>query len=216
MTKPNVTLLRDLVMIQAAELQLSKSEGGIIVPGELDKMAPKRATVIAAGPGTFNKKGDFVPTSVKPGDEILYMQTNVISAKIEGKDYYIIPSSEVLLKLSTGDTSIESKDLTYFKEKITTRLIKKLTDLGLTRLDDMTAPVDVFTVPMADGSEGEIIPLSARSFIISEKSLNDPFSPPEGTVAFSMWQVVERVPGQLTGDYVARFAFSDRADIKKA
>jgi len=213
MTSPNVTLLRDLVMIKASELSLSKSDGGIIIPGEIDKVAPKRATVIATGPGTYNKKGDFVKNPVEPGDEILYTQTNVIGTKIDGKEYLLIPASEVLLKLESSSPKLEAVS-SLTAEEVVSRLVAKFSSLGLVRLEDMTAPVTLFKEANVDNPNE--IPLMARSFIVTEESLNEPFVPPDGTVAFSMWQVVDRVPGVRTGEFVARLAFSDRSDLKRA
>lgn len=46
------------------------TKGGIYLP---DKSAGKvlNATVVAVGPGTRNKLGEYVPCAVKPGDKVL-------------------------------------------------------------------------------------------------------------------------------------------------
>ena len=108
MKTPNVQLLRDLVLIRAMSLELNKSAGGVIIPGDLDKMAPKRALVVATGPGTYNKKGEFVEAPCKAGDVILYMERDLIPVKLEGEDFYIVPASEVLLKLAAAPVDNEA------------------------------------------------------------------------------------------------------------
>ena len=215
MKTPNIQLLRDLVMVKAMPLELSKTKLGIIVPGDMDKMSPKKAVVVAAGPGTYNKKGEFVKAPCEAGDVILYMERDLIPVKLEGEEYLIIPASEVLLKLpkdqspNSAEVVEEALEVAVAKKDITQKLITKLGAMGLQQLEDMSGPVDFYVAD--DGTE---MTPAARSFIVTEESLSSPFTPPEGTVAFAMWQVAERVPGVNTGEFVARLAFLDKLGKK--
>jgi hypothetical protein len=147
----------------------------------------------------------------------LYVQANITPIKLEGIDYYLFPATEVLAKLnSAAPVKTSSSSLTSIRlDVIKVKLIDMLKATGLVQLDDMSAPVDLFE-PIEAPYGVDLIPLTARSFMISEESLKDPFLPPAGTVAFSMWEVVDRIPGAPSDTFVARLAFSERADLKKA
>ena len=44
--------------------------GGIVLP-ETAKEKPQKGTVLAAGPGERNDKGEYMPLEVKEGDKVL-------------------------------------------------------------------------------------------------------------------------------------------------
>src|ERR1035437_3143901 len=99
MTDPNITLLRDLVMVRPDPL-VSKTEFGMIIP-DLDKTSPKHGTVICVGPGTYNLKGVFVPTPCVVGDRVVYAQRDAVIYRHEKEELLILPASEILLKLNS-------------------------------------------------------------------------------------------------------------------
>lgn len=219
MNTPNVTMLRDLVMIKPRPLTLNKTADGIILPGDVDKMAPKRATVIASGPGTYDKKGNFVPNKIKAGDQILYMERDLVPTKIEGEDYFVMKQEDIILKLGVENVDpiqnhVELPDSVYFTETVRRALIEHLTGCGLVRVQDMINPVENYDA--LDGSEK--VPATAKSFMITDVDEIKGFVPPADAKAFAMHAVkyVVSTSDGITPDetkVVVRLAFLPRADV---
>ena len=88
MSKVNVKPLGDRVLVEAAPAE-QKTAGGIIIP-DTAKEKPMRGKVIAAGAG---KKDE--PTTVKPGDTVLYGKYAGTEIQIEGKEYLIMKESDI-------------------------------------------------------------------------------------------------------------------------
>lgn len=84
----NIQPLSDRVLIEpdAAE---TKTASGIIIP-DTAKEKPLKGTVIAAGAG---KKDE--PTTVKPGDKVLYGKYSGTEIQVDGKDYLIMKESDI-------------------------------------------------------------------------------------------------------------------------
>lgn len=80
--------LADRVLVKAAEAE-TKTAGGLFIPDSA-KEKPQRGTVIAAGPG---KKDE--PTTVKPGDSVLYGKYSGTEVQIEGVEYLIMRESDI-------------------------------------------------------------------------------------------------------------------------
>jgi chaperonin GroES len=80
--------LSDRVLIEpdAAE---TKTASGIIIP-DTAKEKPLKGTVIAAGKG---KKDE--PTTVKPGDKVLYGKYSGTEIQVDGKDLLIMKESDI-------------------------------------------------------------------------------------------------------------------------
>ena len=88
MSKVNVKPLGDRVLVEAAPAE-QKTAGGIIIP-DTAKEKPMRGKVIAAGAG---KKDE--PTTVKPGDTVLYGKYAGTEIQIDGKEYLIMKESDI-------------------------------------------------------------------------------------------------------------------------
>lgn len=211
MTTPNVTLMRDLVMIRPMPLALKKTADGIIVPGDIDKMSPKRATIVANGPGVYSK-GRFIPTPFKVGDQVLYMERELIPTKIEGEDYFILKAEDVIVKIGETtipeETLLEMSDGAYFAETIRRAVIARLKSCGLTRVQDMLNPTEIYIA--LDGNES--VPVNARSFMVSSVDDINDWTPPDGMVGFAM-HLVNFIQ---TGDeikVVVRLGFLPRVDV---
>lgn len=84
----NVRPLGDRVLVEPAEAETT-TLSGIIIP-ETAKEKPQRGTVIAVGPG---KKDE--PTTVKPGDTILYGKYVGTEISVDGKDLLIMRESDI-------------------------------------------------------------------------------------------------------------------------
>jgi chaperonin GroES len=88
MSKVSVKPLADRVLVEAAPAE-EKTKGGIIIP-DTAKEKPMRGKVIAVGAG---KKDE--PTTVKPGDTVLYGKYAGTEIQIEGKEYLIMKESDI-------------------------------------------------------------------------------------------------------------------------
>lgn len=55
--------LLDRILVQRAEA-LTQTKGGIVIP-EAAQSKISRGTVVAVGPGSRNKNGDLIPTSLR-------------------------------------------------------------------------------------------------------------------------------------------------------
>jgi chaperonin GroES len=56
------------------------------------------ATVIAAGPGGRNSKGELLPCSVKAGDKVLLPEYGGNKIEMDDKEYYIFRDSDIIGK----------------------------------------------------------------------------------------------------------------------
>lgn len=84
----NVRPLGDRVLVEPAAAETT-TLSGIIIP-ETAKEKPQRGIVIAVGPG---KKDE--PTTVKPGDTILYGKYAGTEISVDGKDLLIMRESDI-------------------------------------------------------------------------------------------------------------------------
>ena len=87
---------RVLVKQDAAE---EVTKGGIIIP-DTAKEKPQKGKVIAAGPGKrADQTGTLIPMTVAVGDIVLYGKYGGQEIKLDGEDYMIMKSSDILMKL---------------------------------------------------------------------------------------------------------------------
>lgn len=73
-----------------------KSKGGIYIP-EQAKEKPKRGTVVAVGRGIY-QNGQFIPTTVKPGD-VVYWRMFVNEhqlVEVNGEKLAILVETEII------------------------------------------------------------------------------------------------------------------------
>ena len=89
MTKVNIKPLADRVLVKPAPAE-EKTAAGIIIP-DTAKEKPQKGTIVAAGPG---KKDE--PTTVKPGEVVLYGKYAGTEINIDGTDYLIMRESDIL------------------------------------------------------------------------------------------------------------------------
>ena len=85
----DVKPLQDRVMVKKADA-VDKTASGIILAGEA-KEKPVWAEVIAVGPGT-----DMVRVEVYPGDKVLCSKYGGTEIKVDGVDYTIYESKDIL------------------------------------------------------------------------------------------------------------------------
>ena len=70
-------------------------KGGIIIP-DTAKEKPMESLVVAVGTGKVDDNGKKVPFEVKKGDRVLVNKFGGIEIKLDGKEYKILNSDDVL------------------------------------------------------------------------------------------------------------------------
>ena len=90
----NVKPLSDRVLVKPLEEKEVK-KGGIIIPDSA-KEKPTESIVIALGTGKTDDNGKKVPFEVKKGDRILCSKYGGTEIKIDGKEYKILSSDDIL------------------------------------------------------------------------------------------------------------------------
>lgn len=91
MSKTSLTPLGDRVLVQPLKAE-NKSAAGIIIPDTASKEKPKQGTVLAVG--TLEKV-----TDIKKGDTVLFSDYGYDEVKVDGSEYYLIESKNVLAKI---------------------------------------------------------------------------------------------------------------------
>uniref|UniRef100_H2B649 10 kDa heat shock protein, mitochondrial n=1 Tax=Paracyclopina nana TaxID=565004 RepID=H2B649_PARNA len=88
--------LFDRIVVQRAEAA-TKSKGGIIIP---EKSVGKvlEATVVAAGPGARNDKGETIKMSVQVGDRVLLPEYGGTKIEVDQIEYAIFREADIVAK----------------------------------------------------------------------------------------------------------------------
>lgn len=89
MSKLTIKPLADRVVIEPAAAE-QKTNSGIIIP-DTAKAKPQKGIVVAVGTGLPD-----APLTVKVGDEVIYGKYVGTEFTIEGKDYLIMPESDII------------------------------------------------------------------------------------------------------------------------
>ena len=90
----NARPLHDRILVQRIE-EGEQKVGGIIIP-DTAKEKPTESIVVALGTGKTNDDGKKVPFEVKKGDRILVSKYGGTEIKLDGKEYKILSSDDVL------------------------------------------------------------------------------------------------------------------------
>lgn len=85
--------LEDRIVVRPIEAE-EKTKSGIVLP-DTAKEKPMQGEVIAVGPGRY-EDGKRVPMDVKVGDRVIYSKYGGTEVKIEGEEYIILSSRDVL------------------------------------------------------------------------------------------------------------------------
>ena len=94
----NVKPLGDRILCEAVEEKETK-KGGIIIP-DTAKEKPMESIVVALGTGKTDDNGKKVPFEVKKGDRVLVSKYGGTEIKIDGKEYRILSSEDLLAVLN--------------------------------------------------------------------------------------------------------------------
>jgi chaperonin GroES len=93
----NVKPLGDRILVEPVEEKEVK-KGGIIIP-ETAKEKPMESIVVALGTGKTDDNGKKVPFEVKKGDRVLVSKYGGTEIKLDGKEYKILNSDDLLAVL---------------------------------------------------------------------------------------------------------------------
>jgi chaperonin GroES len=94
----NVKPLGDRVLVEPVEEKEVK-KGGIIIPDSA-KEKPQEAIIRALGTGKTDDEGKKVAFEVKVGDRVLMSKYGGTEIKIDGKEYKLLSSDDLLAVLS--------------------------------------------------------------------------------------------------------------------
>ena len=90
----NLKPLGDRVLVEPAEERETK-KGGIIIPDSA-KEKPTEGIIVALGTGKTDDGGKKVPFEVKKGDRVLVSKYGGTEIKLDGREYKILSSEDVL------------------------------------------------------------------------------------------------------------------------
>ena len=90
----NIKPLGDRLLVEPLEEKETK-KGGIIIP-DTAKEKPQEGVIVALGTGKTNDDGKKVPFEVKKGDRVLVSKYGGTEIKIEGKEYKLLSSDDIL------------------------------------------------------------------------------------------------------------------------
>jgi chaperonin GroES len=93
----NVKPIGDRILVEPVEEKEVK-KGGIIIP-DTAKEKPQEGIIIALGTGKTNDDGKKIPFEVKKGDRVLVSKYGGTEIKIDGKEYKILSSDDILAVL---------------------------------------------------------------------------------------------------------------------
>jgi chaperonin GroES len=69
--------------------------GNIVVP-DLGKEKALIGTIVSVGPGQPSFSGEFIPTSLKVGMEVMIPPLGPNKIELEGQEYWVCPENQVL------------------------------------------------------------------------------------------------------------------------
>ena len=90
----NIKPLGDRILVEAVEEKEVK-KGGIVIP-DIAKEKPMECRVVAVGTGKTDDNGKKIPFEMKTGDCLLVAKYGGMEVELEGKDYRIFKSEDVL------------------------------------------------------------------------------------------------------------------------
>jgi chaperonin GroES len=92
----NVRPVGDRILVEPVEEKENKTKkGGIIIPDSA-KEKPMESLVIALGTGKTGDDGKKIPFEVKKGDRVLVTKYGGTEIKLNGKEYKILTSEDIL------------------------------------------------------------------------------------------------------------------------
>jgi chaperonin GroES len=93
----NIRPIGDRILVEAIE-EKAVNKSGIIIP-ETAREKPMESRVVALGTGKTDDNGKKVPFEMKKGDRLLVARYGGTEVKLEGKEYRILSSDDILAVL---------------------------------------------------------------------------------------------------------------------
>ena len=93
----NLQPLGDRVVVKPLSEEDSKTPSGIYIP-DTAKEKPQEGEVVAVGPGEPNDNGEKIKPDVEKGDKVVYSKYGGTEIKVEGIEYLILSSRDILAK----------------------------------------------------------------------------------------------------------------------
>ena len=93
----NIRPLGDRILVEAVEEKEVK-KGGIVIP-DIAREKPTECRVVALGTGKTDDNSKKVPFEMKKGDRLLVAKYGGTEVHLEGKEYKILNSEDVLAVL---------------------------------------------------------------------------------------------------------------------
>ena len=95
----NLQPLGDRVIVKPLSEEDKKTPSGIYIP-DTAKEKPQEGEVVAVGPGEPNENGENIKPDVEAGDKVVYSKYGGTEIKVEGTEYLILSSRDILAKVS--------------------------------------------------------------------------------------------------------------------
>ena len=90
--------LGDRIVVKPKDEDESTTTSGLVIP-DTAKEKPQLGEVLAVGPGEFSD-GERVPMDVSVGDLVFYAKYGGTEVKVEGEEYLVLSSRDVLAVLA--------------------------------------------------------------------------------------------------------------------
>lgn len=107
MTTKLQALFNAIIVKQIEETE--STYGSIIVP-DMGKETTIRGLVYVVGPGHHTSNGNFLPTVVKPGDEVILPQAGPVKMQYKGQEYLICRENDIMAVISDRNVYYEGFD----------------------------------------------------------------------------------------------------------
>ena len=89
--------LADRVLIEA-EVEQTKTSGGIIIPETAESRETKIGKVVSVGEGVYTNDGVLIPMSVKVGDKVMMPQIGTAQkVKLGDEEFLLFREQELLM-----------------------------------------------------------------------------------------------------------------------
>ncbi|HEX3012615.1 MAG TPA: co-chaperone GroES [Syntrophomonadaceae bacterium] len=90
--------LGDRIVVKVVEVVEEKTKSGLYVP-DTAKEKPQEADVLAVGPGALTDDGKRLPMDVAVGDKVIFSKYAGTEVKLDGEDYLVLSSRDILAKM---------------------------------------------------------------------------------------------------------------------
>jgi chaperonin GroES len=92
----NVSPIGDRILVEPVEEKENRNKKGTIIIPDTAKEKSMESMVVALGTGKTDDNGKKVPFDVKKGDRVLVNKYGGTEIKLDGKDYKILNSDDIL------------------------------------------------------------------------------------------------------------------------